>query len=200
MGTARIVQGGQTMNPSTQEMAEAIESLDAAEVLLLPNNPNVIAAAEQAATVVTGQRVEVVPSKTVPQGIAALLAYNPTETVAENARRMASKLESVCTVEVTQAVRDASLDGVVVRSGQYLGLVERRPATAGNTPGEALDRALDVLAMQAGYLLTLYYGANISSEEASALAQALKERPDGPEVEVVWGGQPHYQYIASVEV
>lgn len=198
MGAARIVAGGQTMNPSTQEMARAVEAVDAPAVLLLPNNPNVIAAAEQVAQVV-GKRVAVVPSLTVAQGIAALLAYNPEESVEDNARGMAARLESVHTVEVTRAVRDASMDGLSVTQGQYLGLVERKPAATGNTPGEAMDRALDELGLEGGYLVTLYYGEGVTADEASALAWALKERPDTPEVEVVWGGQPHYQYIASVE-
>lgn len=198
MGAARIVAGGQTMNPSTQEMAQAVEAVDAPAVLILPNNPNVVAAAEQVAQVV-GKQVEVVPSRTVAQGIAALLAYNPEESVEENARTMVARLESVHTVEVTRAVRDASMDGVSIKQGQYLGLVERKPTAAGNTPGEAMDRALDELELEAGYLVTLYYGEGVTSDEASILARALRERPDTPEVEVVWGGQPHYQYIASVE-
>lgn len=198
MGAARIVPGGQTMNPSTEEMAQAVEAVDAPAVLILPNNPNVVAAAEQVAQVVD-KAVRVVPSRTTVQGIAALLAYNPEESVEKNARGMAARLDSVYTVEVTQAVRKASIEGVSVKQGQYLGLLERKPAAAGNTPGEAMDRALDELGLDAGYLVTLYYGEGVTAEEASALARALKERPDTPEVEVVWGGQPHYQYIASVE-
>jgi len=198
MGAARIVAGGQTMNPSTQEMADAVNAVDAPEVLLLPNNPNVVAAAEQVVQVV-GKRVKVVPSRTVPQGIAALLAYNPEQSLNENAREMEARLDSVHTVEVTKAVRDASLEGISVKQGQYLGLVERKPVVAGNTPGEAMDRALDGLGLEGGYLVTLYYGEEISADEAGALGRALEERPDAPAVEVVWGGQPHYPYIASVE-
>ena len=167
-------------------------------MLLLPNNPNVVAAAEQVAGVV-GKIVKVVPSRTVPQGIASLLAYNPEQSVEENARGMEERLESVHTVEMTKAVRDASLDSVSVKEGQYLGLIEHRPVVAGNTAGEAMDRALDELGLDGGYLVTLYYGEGVAVDEAAALARALKERPDTPEVEAVWGGQPHYQYIASVE-
>ena len=198
LGAAAIVSGGQSMNPSTQEMAAAARSVAATEVILLPNNPNVIPAAKRVAEA-AGKPVKVICTTTVPEGIAALLAYNPELDIEHNADAMVAQTKGIHTVEVTRAVRDATVEGLQVKQGQFLGLVAGRPVGCGSTAGQALDNALDSLDLAAGYLVTLYHGDGVTGDEAEVLARALGERPDTPQVEVVWGGQPHYPYIASVE-
>jgi len=199
LGATEVVPGGQTMNPSTREIAAAVESIPADTVLLLPNNPNVLRTCQQV-HLVTKKTIEVVPAKTVPQGIAALLALNQERSIAENLDAMQQSLAAVETIEVTTATRDAVIAGVAVKAGQPIGLLNRVLVAAGATPLEALEAVLDKLAMGPGYLVTLYYGEQVSRQDAEAVADALRARPDHPEVEVVWGGQPHYPYIASVEV
>lgn len=198
LGATEVVSGGQSMNPSTREIAAAVESIPAETVLLLPNNPNVLRTCQQV-HLVTKKTIEVVPTKTLPQGIAALLALNQERSIAENLDAMQQSLAAVETIEVTTATRDAVIAGVAVKAGQPIGLLNRDLVAAGATPLEALGAVLDKLAMGSGYLVTLYYGEQVSQQDAETVADALRNRPDHPEVEVVWGGQPHYPYIASVE-
>ena len=196
-GVTEIVPGGQSMNPSTREIAAAVEAIPADAVLLLPNNPNVVHACEQVHKV-TGKRVEVVPSTTIPQGIAALLALNQEATFDGNLAAMKAALASVRTIEITRATREVTLDGVAVKEGQPIGLVDRKLAAAGATALATVTQALEQIGSEGG-LLTLYYGEDVSAHEAQALADALRSEEPGVEVEVVWGGQPHYLYIASLE-
>ncbi len=199
LGAAAVIAGGDTMNPSVGEIAASAAALGEPFAVVLPNNPNVAAACVQARSLTTTVDLHVVPSHTIPQGIAALLAWKPEADLARNLEAMQQALACVTTLEVTAATREAAVAELAVKPGQYLGLIDRAIRTAARTPGEALDGCLNELDLSPGYLVTLYYGADITEEEAQVLARALRERPDQPEVEVHRGGQPHYHYIASVE-
>jgi dihydroxyacetone kinase-like predicted kinase len=186
------------MNPSTRDILDAIEACAGEDVIVLPNDKNIIMAAKQAAEA-SAKRVAVVPSRSVPQGIAALLAVNPEEGLDENRQAMEEALAGIRTVEITRAVRSTSIHGVKVAEGQVIAIVDDVLTLAAETAEEALERALDGLTSASTSLITLYYGAGTTADQASALAGRLRERFAGHEVEVVAGGQPHYFYIASLE-
>ena len=208
LGCSAVVRGGQTMNPSTKELLDAGRSTGAKDVILLPNNSNIIPAARQAVELANesasedpskGQRLHVIPSRTIPQGVAALLAFNSEEDMEENLSAMNRALGTVKTVEVTQAVRPATLNGIVVEKGQYIGLVDGDLATTGDSALATLQQALAKLEPTAGRLITLYRGEAISEDDGGEAANALREANPGAEVELVYGGQPLYQFIASLE-
>ncbi|GBD14967.1 hypothetical protein HRbin25_00854 [bacterium HR25] len=194
---ALVVPGGPTMNPSAGDLLDAIQRCPGDEVIVLPNDKNIVAAAHQAAEL-TGKRVAVVPTRSVPQGIAALLAYSPERSLEENVRLMEEAAAAVRTIEVTRAVRDTRAGGLTVREGDAIAIVDGELKVAAAGPEEALQKAVEGLGVQEG-LLTVYYGAEATAERAEALAESLRRRFPQLEVEVVAGGQPHYPYIASLE-
>ncbi|HEY5638505.1 MAG TPA: DAK2 domain-containing protein [Dehalococcoidia bacterium] len=198
VGCSLVVSGGPTMNPSTRDILEAIESCPTDEVVVLPNDKNIIMAAKQAAEA-TAKHAVVVPSRSVPQGLSALLAVNPEEGLAENARAMEEALKAVRTIEITTAVRSTEIGGVPVEEGQTIAVVDDELKVASDSPEAALEAALDGLAGGSASLITLYYGAGATDEQAQEMAGRLRERYAGHDVEVVAGGQPHYTYIASLE-
>jgi len=198
VGCSQVVSGGPTMNPSTRDILAAIDSCPADEVVVLPNDKNIVMAANQAAEATQKQAV-VVPSRSAPQGIMALLAMNPEEDLDENARAMKEALTDVRTIEITTAVRTTEIGGVAVEEGQAIAVVDDVLKVATDSSEDALDAALDDLTGGATSLITLYYGADATDEEAQATADRLRERYAGHEVEVVAGGQPHYLYIVSLE-
>ena len=198
IGATEIVSGGQSMNPSTRELAEKVNAINADTVLLLPNNPNVVPACQQVQQL-TAKRAPVVPSKTIPQGIAALLSINQQKSLDDNVQAMTESLESVRSVEVTAATRSVLFDGLQVQQGHYVGLLDRQLVATSESPVGTIEAVLDKLALSPGCLITLYYGEMVTEGEASALASALRKRPDRPEIEMVQGGQPHYLYFASIE-
>ncbi len=198
LGAGAVVTGGQTMNPSAAELIEAARQLNADRAVLLPNNANILLAARQAADLSDGA-VSVVPSRTVPEGIAALLAFNPDLDPEANVEAMTAALGGVRSGEVTTAVRSTTIDGVSVEEGQSIGLLDGRLTAAAATPAEALVAALAQAAPGDGALVTLYYGADVGAEEANAAAAALTARFPGVETEVIDGGQPHYHYLMSIE-
>ena len=198
VGCSQVVSGGPTMNPSTRDILAAIESCPTDEVLILPNDKNIIMAANQAAEAARKHAV-VVPSRSVPQGITALLAVNPEEGLDENARAMEAALTDVRTIEITTAVRSTEIGGVAVEEGQTIAVVDGELKVASGSPKEALDAALDGLTGGSMSLITLYYGSDATDEQAQATAEHLRERYSGHEVEVVAGGQSHYLYIISLE-
>ena len=198
VGCSQVVSGGPTMNPSTRDILAAIESCPTDEVLILPNDKNIIMAANQAAEAARKHAV-VVPSRSVPQGITALLAVNPEEGLDENARAMEAALTDVRTIEITTAVRSTEIGGVAVEEGQTIAVVDGELKVASGSPKEALDAALDGLTGGSMSLITLYYGSDATDEQAQATAEHLRERYSGHEVEVVAGGQSHYLYIVSLE-
>ena len=198
LGVGAVVAGGQTMNPSTQELLEAIEAVPAPQVILLPNNGNVIMAARQAAALAS-KEVAVVPSRTIPQGIAALLAFNPQADLDTNLPAMEAAMEEVTTGEITTATRSVEMNGVTVAAGQVIGLVDDQLAAAGDRIEEVIWVTLEKMNAAEQEVITLYYGDDVSQEEAEALAEAIRQRYPEQEVEVIEGGQPHYHYILSVE-
>jgi DAK2 domain fusion protein YloV len=197
-GCEQIVSGGPTMNPSTKDILDAINACNSDQVAVLPNDKNIILAAEQAAAM-TAKHARVVKSRSVPQGLAALLAINPEEGMEENAPAMEAALSSVRTIEITRAARSTTLGGVKVEAGQVIAIVDDELKLAADTPEEAALQALGRLARGGTSLVTLYYGADTTVAQAEALADRLRSELDRHDVEVVFGGQPHYQYIISLE-
>ena len=198
LGTGAIVQGGQTMNPSTQDLLDAAENLPAERVILLPNNKNVILAAEQACEL-CGKSVAVVPSRSAPQGIAALLAFNYQADFDANVTAMTSAMEDVETGEVTSAVRSTTINGIKVTDGQIIGLQNGKLQVTGATVEEVVQELLKKMDPTDRELITLYYGEDVNESAANALADRLQQCWADQEIECVAGGQPHYHYILSVE-
>jgi DAK2 domain fusion protein YloV len=197
-GCDQVISGGPTMNPSTRDILDAIEACRTDEVVVLPNDKNIILAAEQAAGM-TKKRVRVVKSRSIPQGVAALLASNPEDGLDENADAMEAALSTVRTLEITRAARTTSVDGVQVETGQAIAIVDDKLTLAAESPEKAVVEALRGLAGSGTSLISLYYGSETTQSEAEALAERLRAEFPGHEVEVVHGGQPHYLYIASLE-
>ncbi len=198
LGASAVVPGGQTMNPSTEEILRVVESLPTPKVVILPNNGNIILAARQAQEL-SQKEVAVVPTRSIPQGVAALLAFNHQADLEENAEAMARAVEGVRTGEVTTATRDAKLNGVTVRQGQIIGLEDDQLVVSGDTVDEVVEALLDRMGVAGLEIVTLYYGADVRQEEAEALAARLQEKYPDQSFEVVYGGQPHYFYILSAE-
>lgn len=199
LGAGQVVAGGQTMNPSTQELLAAIEQIPNENVLIFPNNCNIMLTAQQAAAL-SGKAVRVMPTETVPQGIAALVAFHPELDAETNAARMREAAGRVVTIEVTRAARHMSLAGVEVSSGAVIGLVNGQLRGSGpETSGVVLDILAQLDDQTAGELLTLYFGAGTPATAAQALAAAISERRPQLEIEIYSGGQPHYDYIISLE-
>ena len=197
-GVAAVVQGGQSSNPSTGELLEAVERVDAREVLLLPNNPNVVLAARQVAAM-TERTVAVVPTRNAAEGFAALLALDPTLDAAANAGPMTDAARAIQTVIVTEAVRDATIGGRKVKRGQTIALDPDDGLIAVDRDrGKAVLAAMQALAP--GYeLVSLFYGDGADLAEAEGMAQRIGELVPGIEVEVRHGGQPYYRYLISAE-
>ncbi|MEJ5199788.1 MAG: DAK2 domain-containing protein, partial [Anaerolineae bacterium] len=199
LGAHAVVSGGQTMNPSTQEFYAAIRDLPADQVIILPNNGNVIMAAQQAATLIEDKKVAVVPSKSVPQGISALLALNPHADLERNIRTMTAALDQVQTGEVTVAVQDARFDGIEVHAGDIIGLLNDRLTAKGPDSGAVVEELLRQMGAAELEIITLYYGEPVTAEEAGALKARLHTLYPNQEIEIVEGGQPFYHYIISAE-
>jgi DAK2 domain fusion protein YloV len=193
-----IVGGGQTMNPSTEDLLAAIGRLPQQDVIVLPNNSNVIMAARQAADL-SDKRVEVLPTRTAPQGLAALLAFSYQASAADNLRAMSAAMQQIQTAEVTTAVRDAAVDGIAVRSGQTIGLLDGDIITARDERHAVIEELLSRMDLDQREIVTIYYGAATSFNDAETLSKHIRERYDGLEVEVQDGGQPLYEYIISAE-
>jgi dihydroxyacetone kinase-like predicted kinase len=195
---AAEVTGGQTMNPSTQDILAAFENLPTDKVIILPNNKNIIMAANQAKEV-TVKQVEVVPSRTIPQGLAAMLSLQPDGEVGPVAERMTKALGSVQTGEITVAVRSVEIDGVHCDSGQVIALLDGKLVASSNSLDEGLMKLLKKARADEHELITLYYGEEMPHAEANRIADAVRKFYVNQEVEVQEGGQPHYQFIVSVE-
>jgi uncharacterized protein len=193
-----IVGGGQTMNPSTEDLLAAIARLPQQDVIVLPNNSNVVMAARQAAGL-SDKHVEVLPTRTAPQGLAALLSFSYQAGVADNLRAMTAAMQQIQTAEVTTAVRDALIDQVAVRAGQTIGLLDGDIITAGDRRDIVIDELLDRMGLDQREIVTIYYGSATSAGDADALSKHIQERYSDLAVEVQAGGQPLYEYIISAE-
>ena len=198
LGASIVVPGGQTMNPSTEELLEAVESVPTEDVIILPNNKNIIMAAEQAKAL-SGKSVQVVPTVSVPQGISALLALNYQADLVTNARVMAEAAKAIETAEITTAVRSVQVNGLSVQEGEVIGLVNGKLEVKGDTPTDVAVEALAVMHVEDLEIITIYHGESISADEAQRLAEEIANRYPDQEVEIVDGGQPHYHYILSAE-
>ena len=198
LGAAYVVNGGQTNNPSTEEIFQAIEQLPTDKIVVLPNNKNIFLAAE-AARELSAKQVAVVHSRSIPQGIAALMALRPERDVAANAATMERSLGLVKTGEMTRATRTVELDGVNVTEGSIIGLVDGRLVSSGLEEDAVLDELLQRMAIDECGIVTVYYGCDVSDGQAAALAERVRQRYPDVEVEVVSGGQAHYFYILGAE-
>lgn len=198
LGAAHIVSGGQTMNPSTEELLRAVEATPGDEVLLLPNNSNVILTAEQVVAL-TAKRVAVVPSRSVPQGIAALAAFTFAGGLDENVAAMTAALRDIRAGEVTRAVRAATIDGLNVAAGQVIGLLDGKLCCCGATAAEVVPELLARMAAADAELITLYRGEEVDETAAAAMVESLSSRYPDAAIELVDGGQPHYDYLIGVE-
>ncbi len=198
LGVAAVVEGGQTMNPSTQEILAAFENLPTDKVIILPNNKNIVMAANQAKDV-TVKKVEVVPSKSVPQGLAAMLMLDPNGDLEAVAAKMSKALDTVHTGEITVATRSVQIDGVNVKQGQAIALLDGTLVASGASVEQALMRMLEKADVAAHELVTLIYGEETSQNEANRIVDVVRQAYPKLEIELQNGGQPHYQFIISIE-
>ena len=198
LAAAATVPGGQTMNPSTQELLQAIESVPQDKVILLPNNKNIIPTASQV-TSLTQKRVKVVSTQTIPQGVSALLSFDYEADLEANISAMEKARLAVKTVEVTRAVRSTQIGGLKVNKGQAIGFVDGELITVGNSPAGVLGEILLNLDLEGKEVVTIYYADHTKRTESEAVAERIQQRYSHLEVELVYGGQPNYNYIASVE-
>ncbi|MCM3626300.1 DAK2 domain-containing protein [Paenibacillus glycanilyticus] len=193
-----VLSGGQTMNPSTEDFVNAIESLPAEHIYLLPNNSNIILAAEQAAEL-SGRQVTVIPTKTIPQGLAAILAFKEEESAERNAAWMKSAAEQVVSGQVTQAVRNTSIDGVDIREGDYMGIKEKTIVSSKPSLLEACQLLMAAMVEDGGELLTVLTGEDAKESDTAALREWIEEAYPEVELEVHAGGQPLYPYLFALE-
>ncbi|WP_096189171.1 DAK2 domain-containing protein [Evansella halocellulosilytica] len=198
LGAKVVIEGGQTMNPSTEDFVKAINESNADKLILLPNNSNIVMAAEQAAEV-ADRKVVIVPSKSVPQGLAALLAYNPTDGLDENKAEMTEALNTVKTGEVTYAVRDTSINGVEINKGDYMGIFGKNIVTTGSSVQKVAQDLLNKMIDDNSEIVTIIRGEDRSEQEADELVDFIENEHEDVEVEVHEGNQPLYSYIISVE-
>jgi fatty acid kinase len=198
LGAAAVVAGGQTMNPSTQDILQAFENLPTDKVIILPNNKNIIMAANQARDV-TVKKVAVVPSRTVPQGLAAMLSLQPDGELDSVADKMTKALSTVLTGEITTAVRNVEIDGVNVKEGQVIAMLDGKLVGSANSIEEGCLGLLRKAESGKHEIITLFYGQNLSHNEANRIADLVRAEFSSQEVEVQEGGQPHYQFIVSIE-
>ena len=198
LGVAAVVEGGQTMNPSTQDILNSFETLPTDKIIILPNNKNIVMAANQAKEV-TVKQVRVVPSRTVPQGLSAMLSLQPDGELDAVAEKMIKALEDVRTGEITTATRSVEIDGVKVESGQVIALLDGKLVASAGSVEEGCLQLLEKADAGAHELITLFYGQGVSHAEANRIADAIRSKYSGQEVEVQEGGQPHYQFLLAVE-
>ena len=195
----RVIEGGQTMNPSAQDIADAIVKINAENIFVFPNNKNIILAAEQSKSLVEGKKVYVVPTKSIPQGISAALAMNPEASADENFLEMIHAIDNVSSGMVTYAVRNAKVDGFSLTKGDIIALDNKKVLAKGKDLAKVTGDLIEKLRYNAHSLVNLYYGSDVTEEEATALQATIAERYPELDVELFYGGQPIYYYIVSLE-
>ena len=198
LGVSVIVRGGQTMNPSTQELLAAVEETVAGEVILLPNNKNIVMAANQVAEL-TSKTVRVIPTRSIPAALSALTAFNTDQSLDENVDDMTNAMGDSCGIAITRAVRDVELNGIKVATGQTIGLINDDLVTAGTDELDVVMKTFAAAEVDDPELLTVFVGEHVSDKEAESLESALAESWPEAEIELHNGGQPHYRYIISAE-
>lgn len=198
LGASEIIEGGQTMNPSTEDILKSIDKVNAETVFIFPNNSNIILAANQAKTLAK-KNVVVVPTKTIPQGIAALMALDSEKGIEENTKKLEKAIGSVKSGLITYAVRNSNYDGINIEEGNILGMVEGKISGVGNSILEVTNQVLQAMIDEDSSLISMYYGNDVTEEEAQKLAEEIGESYNDCEIELHFGGQPLYYYILSVE-
>lgn len=199
LGVDHIIEGGQTMNPSTEDVLDAISKVNAETVFVFPNNKNIILAANQAAEIEEEKQVIVIPTKTIPQGISALISFNETATAEANQAGMEDAITAVKSGQVTYAVRDTSIDGKEIKTGDYMGIDDAGIQAVGQDITEVVKDLIGAMADEDSELLSIYYGSDVEEEKANALVEAVQAAYPDFEVEAHAGGQPIYYYILSLE-
>ena len=199
LGVDHIIEGGQTMNPSTEDILNAVDHVNADTIYVLPNNSNIILAAEQAKSLVEDKQLIVIPSKTVPQGITAVVNYIDGETAETNTEHMIQEMERVKSGQVTYAVRDTVIDDKTITEGDIMGIGDSGILSVTKDIDSATLELIDALVDEDSELISIYYGEDVSEDDAEALAGQLEEKYPDVDVEVQNGGQPIYYYVLSVE-
>ena len=199
LGVDYLIEGGQTMNPSTEDMLEAIGKVNADTIFIFPNNKNIVLAANQARDLTKDKKIVVIPTKTVPQGITAVINYVPERSVEENEQTMLEEIGNVKTGQITYAVRDTHIDGQEIHQGDIMGIGDSGMLAVGSDVADVAARAVDAMVDEDTELISIYYGEDFPQEEAEALGSRLEEIYDSCDVEVNYGGQPIYYCIISVE-
>ncbi|MBD8068339.1 DAK2 domain-containing protein [Bacillus sp. PS06] len=198
LGAHAVIEGGQTMNPSTEDILKAIEEIHAEKVFILPNNKNIIMAAEQAASVADGN-VVVIPSKTVPQGMAAMLAFNPASDIEQNKAMMDAALSHVKTGQITYAVRNTNIDGIEITKDDFMGISEGKIVTTDKEKVEVAKNLLDIMLEEDDEILTVLVGQETTEEEVELLVEYIEDKYEDIEIEIHNGNQPLYNFIFSIE-
>ncbi len=199
LGVDHIIEGGQTMNPSTEDMLNAIDQVNADTIFILPNNKNIILAANQAQSLVRDKKIVVIPTKTVPQGITAVINYVPDLSVEENEAAMIEKIANVSTGQVTYAVRDTSIDGKDIKQGDFMGIGDKGILSVGIAISEVTMQMIDEMMSAERELISIYYGSEIQEEDAESLRAQVESKYPECDIELQYGGQPIYYYIVSAE-
>ncbi len=199
LGVDYLIEGGQTMNPSTEDMLNAIEHVNAKTVFILPNNKNIIMAANQAVDLVEDKQIIVIPTKTIPQGITALVNYIPDHSAEENKEQMMAEIENVKTGQVTYAVRDTEIDGKTIKQNDFMGIGDKSILSVGTDLRATTLEMVDAMVDEDSAIVSIYFGSDSDEDSANELATAIEEKYPDVEVEVNDGGQPIYYYVISVE-
>lgn len=199
LGVDYLIEGGQTMNPSTEDMLNAIEHVNAKTVFILPNNKNIIMAANQAVDLVEDKQIIVIPTKTIPQGITALVNYIPDNSAEENKEQMMAEIENVKTGQVTYAVRDTEIDGKTIKQNDFMGIGDKSILSVGTDLRATTLEMVDAMVDEDSAIVSIYFGSDSDEDSANELAAAIEEKYPDVEVEVNDGGQPIYYYVISVE-
>lgn len=199
LGVDYLIEGGQTMNPSTEDMLEAIDHVNAENIFILPNNKNIVLAAEQAAKLTAEKNIIVLPTKTIPQGIAAMVGYMPEVDVEENKDGMTECYQNIMSGQVTYAVRDTTINGKTIRNGDIMGIDDEGIRAVGTDVAQTTLDLLSQMVDADSELISLYYGENVTGEQAEELAAKVEEMFPDVEIETNFGGQPIYYYMVSVE-
>ncbi len=199
LGVDYIIEGGQTMNPSTEDIIEAVDKVNAEVVYVFPNNKNIILAANQAAALTEDKKVVVIPSKTIPQGITALINFVEGQDIEANIETMTAEMEHVKTGEVTYAVRDTQIDGKVIKENDIMGIGDKGIVAVGQSIKDTTLEMIDILMEKESEIVSIYYGDKITEKEAGEIAEAVREKYTDVDCEINCGGQPVYYYIVSIE-
>lgn len=199
LGVDYLIEGGQTMNPSTEDMLEAIVKVNANTIFIFPNNGNIILAAEQAKSLTKDKEIIVIPSKNIPQGITAMINYVSGKSNEENKKLMEEEMLCIKSGQVTYAVRDTNMDGKEIKQGNFMGLTDKTIVSVAETANEAAKELTESMLDVDSELISLYYGAEVTESEAEALADEILNKHEDLDIEVQYGGQPIYSYFISVE-